>query len=344
MAVPTLTQYQNGVNQVSGSQLNTMVQTANNVAALRTLTGLTNMQVDLQGFTVASDGGQGSFYWNPTSTAADDNGVSTVVPNGVMVGAWLRIGATGTGTNSLANFNAITGYLPVSISGSNTTAAVTISQGAATDSTNAINIITGGTNGWAVSNGNALNGYQGGTTLPNSSTIHFFFCANSSGVNTGSFASTSLTPTLPSGSTYYRRIFSFNTNSSGAPISYTAIETEGGSYLSYLTTQLLDVSANNLGTTRVAYTLTVPQGIKLEPKIRAYSSSSGENILLTSGDETDVAPAGSVTVPLWDINSGTATFTGMLTTNTSGQIGARSTQASTSIAIVTRGFKDWRRN
>ncbi len=107
MSIPALTTYQNAVGQVSGDQLNTMVQSANNVAALRTITGLTNMEIALQGFTVASDGGQGFFYWNPTSTAPDDNGVTTVVPNGVAAGAWSRLGATGTPTvvNSVTNLD-----------------------------------------------------------------------------------------------------------------------------------------------------------------------------------------------------------------------------------------------
>lgn len=90
----------------------------------------------------------------------------------------------------------ITGNLPTAISGTSTTAAVTISSGAASDSTTAIELIGSGYS-WAVSNGDAANGYQGGTTLPNSSTIHFFLCNGGSG--TTSFASTSLTPSCPSG-------------------------------------------------------------------------------------------------------------------------------------------------
>lgn len=95
MMIPELTVYQNGVNQVSGDQLNTFVQTANNVDSLRTLIGITNMEISLQGFTTPSDGGEGMFYWNPTGTAPDDNGVNNVVPNGAILGCWTRVGSTG---------------------------------------------------------------------------------------------------------------------------------------------------------------------------------------------------------------------------------------------------------
>ena len=121
----------------------------------------------------------------------------------------------------------ITGYLPSSISGTDTTASLTVSTGQATDTTDAVFITKNTTTSWAVSNGNAINGYQGGSTLPNSTAIHFYICNGSSG--TGVFASSSLTPTLPTGyATYYRRIFSLLTTSAGALIPVVTNETGGG--------------------------------------------------------------------------------------------------------------------
>ena len=251
------------------------------------------------------------------------------------------------------NFNAITGSLPTAISGTSTTAAITISSGMATDSTNSY-VLGSPITDWAVSNGNAINGYQGGTTLPNSSTIHFFVIAPAGGgspLTNPSFASTSLTPTLPNGYTLYRRTFSINTNSSGAPIPYTAIEAEGGSTINWLTTQVLDITTSSLGTSRTAFTLTVPTGIKVAPFYRTNVGTSNVGILLTSGDETDVAPGAYswTTAPGADVYaSGTqnsANYTGFLTTNTSGQIGARvNSGSSNSFYWVTRGFKDFRRS
>jgi len=109
-----------------------------------------------------------------------------------------------------------------------------------------------------------------------------YLCTGASG--TGTFASTSLTPTLPTGyAVSYRRIFSFNTNGSGAPIPYTAIEAEGGATINYLTTQIEDISTTSLGTSRTLYTLTVPAGIQVEPYLRAFGNTSNLDILLTSG-------------------------------------------------------------
>ena len=245
-------------------------------------------------------------------------------------------------------YNAIAGCLPTSISGSNTTAAVTISSGQAADSTNASYIACAGYS-WAVSNGNAINGYAGGTTLPNSSTIHFFLCTGGSG--TGIFASTSLTPTFPTGyATYTRRIFSLTTNGSGALIGGTPIEISGGAMAFYLSTQVLDANEVLIGTSRSMVTLSVPTGIKLQPLIRAQDHSLNP-ILLTAGDESDVAVPATAnfnTVPGWDMTqyltySGNA-WTGFITTNTSGQIGARASAAATKLDINTRGWIDFRRS
>jgi hypothetical protein len=49
------------------------------------------MQIALEGTSVPGDGGQGTFYWNATSSATDDNGVTTVAPTGVTSGRWIRL-------------------------------------------------------------------------------------------------------------------------------------------------------------------------------------------------------------------------------------------------------------
>jgi hypothetical protein len=256
-------------------------------------------------------------------------------------------------------YNAIAGLLPTSIAGTSTTASITITAGQAADSTNAT-MLSGGSFSWAVSNGNAINGYQGGTTLPNSSTIHFFICSGGSG--TGSFASTSLTPTLPTGySTYYRRIFSVNTNGSGALVPYTAIEVFGGARLNYLTTQVLDCSNQAPGTSsRTLYTLSsVPTGIKVMPLFDLTPVATGScGYLITSPDETDVAAATPTqsnyysyftAAPGYDVgvnSSGSAILRNKMTlTNTSGQIGVRAAGTSVSnFYLVTSGWIDFVRS
>lgn len=274
--------------------------------------------------------------------------------------AFVQAAVTGT---SLVLPTTISGLLPTSISGTSTTAAITVSGGYATDSTNAT-VIDGHTGySWAVSNGNVINGFSGGTTLPSTATIHMYLCSGNSG--TGTYAVTNASYPLSAGScpagytTYARRIFSFNTAAStNGPIPYTPIEVEGGAILAWLHTQVMDINGASQGISRTFYTLTVPSGIKVSPLYRTQGSTSGSTVIFTSGDETDIAPTTGgasnlnwQTVPGADMGEASSALSGFsyprdgrLTTNTSGQIGARSSQAANTIFFVTRGFEDWRRN
>jgi hypothetical protein len=49
----------------------------------------------LQGYLAPGDGGQGPFYWNESSLGPD-NGTTVIVPNGVTLGAWIRLVASST--------------------------------------------------------------------------------------------------------------------------------------------------------------------------------------------------------------------------------------------------------
>jgi hypothetical protein len=247
-------------------------------------------------------------------------------------------------------YSHIAGFLPTSQTfTSSTIASMTITAGQATDSTNA-SMLAGSSFSWNISNGNAGNGYQGGTTLPNSSTIHFYVMATASDTSwTSSFASLSLTPTLPGSYTKYRRVFSLRTSGAGALLPATMIEAEGGSVVSWLATATLDISTTTLGTSRTAYALNVPTGIKVHPILRFNMTFISASIILTSGDETDIAPptygTSFTTAPGFDVipaNNNPVANT-YLTTDTSGQIGARATTTSVSLYAVTRGWKDFRR-
>ncbi len=181
----------------------------------------------------------------------------------------------------------INGLLLTSIAGNATTGACTVTSGSCSDSTNAVLMIGAGYS-WAVSNGNAALGFQGGTTLPNSSTIHLALCQGASGTTV--FADTQLPVRASTGyTTYQRRIGGFNTTAGGAPIPYTAIEAEGGSTINWLTTQILDFNSG-ISTTRSMITLTVLSGLKIQPYYRLSQATGTAGIILTSGDETDVAP------------------------------------------------------
>lgn len=278
------------------------------------------------------------------------SGTGTVAATDTIIGAIQKL----NGNTPAVTFNAITGFLPSSITGTHTTASFTLSTGQAADSGNTAYITKGTTTAWLASNGNAINGTDAASsTLANSSTYHIFVCSGGSG--TGCFVSASLTPTFPTGyTTYKRRVGSFTTDGSGNPLPYTSVEVEGGAVINWLTTQVLDASAISVGVSRVVQTVSVPSGIKMEWLYRATSTAgSGFGVIITSGDETDVAPVTSTlaTVPLWDFSYSSATTInlsskgdGIITTNTSAQIGFRASSASATVNAVTRGWKDFRRS
>lgn len=129
MTAPALASYSNGISQVSGDNLNTFTSWCVTAAQLRAFNpnpAVPNMQVFMQGYSAAGDGGQGNFYWN-TVTGTDDGGLTTIVPNGSTAGCWSR----------LPNFSPI--YAPQTVANSgnvNLTAA---------NVTNQVLLLTGGT-------------------------------------------------------------------------------------------------------------------------------------------------------------------------------------------------------
>lgn len=91
MAVPANFVAVQGQGSLSGDNMNTLVQVTTSVATLRSFRGTGNQAVFLLGTSTPNDGGGGFFYWNSTGTAADDNGVTTVVATGQTPGCWTRV-------------------------------------------------------------------------------------------------------------------------------------------------------------------------------------------------------------------------------------------------------------
>lgn len=87
-----------GASPVSADNFNSYVQTVITVSTLRGFSGVSGMEIYLQGYSAPNDGGQGAFYWN-TVTGTDDGGVTTVVPNGSTSGCWSRLGKNLTSAN-----------------------------------------------------------------------------------------------------------------------------------------------------------------------------------------------------------------------------------------------------
>jgi hypothetical protein len=88
-SVPYLQQFIPGQGVIPAAWLNTVVQGGCYLANLRSFVGIPNQTVQMIGFTAQNDGGQGTFVWS-TNVGTDDGGVSTIVPNGVVQGCWIR--------------------------------------------------------------------------------------------------------------------------------------------------------------------------------------------------------------------------------------------------------------
>jgi hypothetical protein len=243
---------------------------------------------------------------------------------------------------SVIPFSKIAGFLPTGLTGTATTGACTITAGQASDSSNS-SILAGGSFSWAVSNGNAANGYQGGTTLPNGDTIHLFAIATAADTTwSACFASNSVTPTLPGSYTKYRRIGSFTTTGSGAPIPYLALESSGGGIrclLTGMTAQTISVTTSD-----ALYALNgIPTDIRVRPILSTGLQASTNCIMYTDG-VTSAAPAVNGVAPgVNAFNGGSQTPTSPeLVTNTSAQIRARASGAD-SLYIYAYGWEDFRR-
>ncbi|MCJ2072408.1 hypothetical protein MKK75_27060, partial [Methylobacterium sp. J-030] len=169
------------------------------------------------------------------------------------------------------------------------------------DSTGASAQKTGGALAWAVSNGNAAGGFQGGTTLPGASTLFMFLIWGTAGV--APFASASLSLTLPSGYAYARPLFPFTTDTSGNPIPFTAVEIAGGALECTLATFVMDANPMTVTATRQLLLTSLPVGLSLEWRGAAeFAISSAPSsqlaVIFGSPADPDVPPGNTFTGPV----------------------------------------------
>ena len=242
----------------------------------------------------------------------------------------------------------ITGLLPSAVAGLSNSQSLSISTGWASNSTGMLPLNLASVASWYVANGDAANGYQGGTVLPASSTIHFFLCEGTSGTTT--FANNSTTPTCPTGyASYYRRIFSLITNSTGTLLPGTADEVEGGAVQLFLSAYISDIQGTAIGASSALSALSVPTGIKVRYYGRLVNSSNSVPASVSSPDEPDNAVGSTASAApsymIVDEAGGTATgIFNSLITNTSGQLRFRASGSSATIYAYTFGWIDFRRN
>lgn len=245
----------------------------------------------------------------------------------------------------------INGLATSNITGSSTTASMTVGSGGCSNNLGTQSILSNSNINWAVSNGNAANGYQGGTTLPSSASLYMYLIWGASGIAT--FVSGAInTPTLPSGYSYFRLIFPFTTDSSGNPIPFSSYEGAGGSLICSYATVVVEPTVFPVpAANRILVNVTVPLGLQLEWRGRGATAqlggTPGENTLITSPGDPDTPATATGTNSFGDMfatssGGGLAIFgKAVVVTNTAGQVGARVSgvaSVGTSLYLFTQGF------
>ncbi len=220
---------------------------------------------------------------------------------------------------------------------------MSIAAGICLDSTNVTTMtlaaIAKTTVAWAVGTGNG--GIDTGV-IANSTWYHFYVIERvDTKVVDVLFSLSASAPTMPANYTVKRRIGSGKTDGSAH---WTAFVQNGDEFLWSAT--VTDVNVANLGTSATSYTLTVPTGIQVWAKFHASFTkvgAVGQTILITALDESDQAPTAVALASLSqvvDSQYAIADFT--IRTNTSAQIRARSSVASSNFNIGTNGWIDRR--
>lgn len=242
---------------------------------------------------------------------------------------------------------ALLGYLAgltMSTAGASTT--FTVAAGVATDSTTAdmltlSSAISKTTGAWAVGSGSG--GLDTGA-IANSTWYHVYLIKRADTQVVDALISLSpSSPTLPTNYTLYRRIGAMKTNSAGQ---WTRFVQVGDEFI--WDVPVKDIDVNTLGTAVSTFGLaSVPTGFKVNALVRGYVFISGSNCLVAifSPDEAGIT---AVNVPTGNITIGNPSgslagqFTLNVRTNTSGQIKAVSSLASTTLTLVTYGWVDRR--
>jgi len=189
--------------------------------------------------------------------------------------------------------------------------------------------------------GSTNGGFAAGESLPASGTIHVWLIKRADtgvvDVFANDHATSGLTPTLPTGYTYKRRIFSLRTDASNNILNGDQWGTGLVRTFMY-DTPILDVNTANPGTNAVTAALSVPGGIIVQAIIRTQVGTTTFGIA-TWLSNTDVDPTAATA--LSNIGGAAASPNNQVQvfTNTSSQIRYR-LDADQAMHISTAGWED----
>jgi hypothetical protein len=246
----------------------------------------------------------------------------------------------------------ITTYLPrsylaglgLSTVGSSTT--FTVAAGEAINSTNVdmmmlASALSKTTSAWAVGTGN---GALDTGAIANNTWYHAFLIKRTdTGVVDALVSLSPSAPTMPASYTEFRRIGAMRTNASAQ---WTLFHQLGDEFL--WDAPVNDVNYGVLAGSPILFTLSVPIGVQVNSLFRGNMSNAtlGTVLLINSPDESAVASTATLGNQTADNAVATSAagniFTLNVRTNTSAQIRAISSVASTSLIIATYGWIDRR--
>jgi hypothetical protein len=212
---------------------------------------------------------------------------------------------------------------------------MSIAAGVANDSTNttlmSLAAISKTTASWAVGSGNG--GIDTGS-IANSTWYHFYLIERTdTGVTDVIFSLSASAPAFPTSYTLTRYIGSAKTDGSAH---WTAFTQVGDKFI--WAAAVTDVNAIAATAARVVTTLTVPTGIVVSALFRGGLNSTSTGTMFPALIENDVAPVNTGNADLCAVANGS--FERL--TNTSAQIGVRSSAASGNVSINTFGWIDTR--
>lgn len=190
--------------------------------------------------------------------------------------------------------------------------------------------ITKTTGAWVAGTGN---GSLDTGSIANATWYHVYLIISSVGVVDIITSLSASVPAFPTGYATARRIGALLTDGSANWVAFSQL---GNEFL--WNVMPLDVSVINLGTAQTNYTLSVPLGIKVQALVQAQCSggSGTQSMTIASPDQTLPSSIGNI------VFAGSTSGGGFVQTrtNTSSQIAAISTTASTILNLRTRGWID----